>query len=138
MLITNSFMLLVIAIKPADFQVALQKAIYRLVEGNEVIVFYEEHDPFSRVGLKMNFYKNKNMRELPLDSLPRYLNGPEKVLIVTSNPYTSLKSEPDFNCVYQNIPDRLLKWNIGDWVSRTWIFSIYERREKPVDKVSPQ
>lgn len=126
--ITNLLLLPIVATRPADYQAAMQKAIYRAVGNDKAIVFYKNENPFARVLLKMNFYRNENMKLLPVDSLQQYSNGlKEKFLLVTTlNASSPLTDEPDWVCIYQNIPQWVLALNFNDWLSRTSVYRLYE------------
>lgn len=132
---TNAVMLPVVAIRPGDFQVALQQAIYRAVGNDKTIVFYKNKNPFLRVGLKMSFYENKMMKLLPLDSLPQYsANDPEEkmLLVTTASASSPLKDEPDLRCLYQNIPQWILELNFKDVLSGTSVSRVYELKTEGI------
>lgn len=133
-IVTNSVMLAIGTLKPADTQVALQRAIYHLaVNNNSTLVFYESTNPYERVGLKMNFYKNKNMKLLLADSLSYFRDTlTNRKLLVTTVKDSSLSMDrKKLHRVYQSIPQWIVKMNFNDWLSRTTVYRVYDLNEIP-------
>ena len=141
LVISNLMMLAAVTIKPADSQVALQQFLYRAIGNDRTTVIYEGHNPFSRAYLPMNFYKNKNMTLLSLDNLSEDpLEATDEKILVVSNIEASspLKDEKNFRLIYQNVPAWLMKFDFNGWVSRTWVFRVYEMKVKRGDRITPR
>ncbi|HYV94807.1 MAG TPA: hypothetical protein VE978_23740 [Chitinophagales bacterium] len=128
--VINLIMLVAVTVRPSDSQVSMQRALYNLIGHRPAAVFYEGENPFSRVGLTMNFYKNRNMKLLPVDSLSQYAEQTsEKILLVTNSSSVPEKYPGNFRCVYQDIPQWILKLNYHDWVSKIKIIRVYEKQQ---------
>jgi len=133
--VVNLIMLIAVTVRPSDSQVSMQRALYNSIGNSQGVVFYENENPFSRVGLTMNFYKNPNMKLLPVDSLSQYdANASEKILLVTNSSSVSEKYGQNFRCVYQDIPQWILNLNFYDWVSKIKVSRVYEMKEKRDNK----
>ncbi len=126
-IVINSAMLAAVTILPADSQVALQRKIYELSGTRSAMVFHESQNPYLRVGLNMNFYKNRKMILLPLDSLSNHINSSKaNILIVTRNS-SSFTNDRRFDCVYQDVPQWLLNLKFYYFNSKIKVDRIYKK-----------
>jgi len=130
-IVTNLILLPVIMFKPADTQVSFQKKISEIIGDKPSTLIYVHDNPFERVGVTMEFYKNQNLKLLPGYLKPDYLatNPKEPVYVVTqTNTYPPWDSEKKFPLVYQSIPQWLTKFDFNNWLERTKVFQLYRIR----------
>ncbi len=129
LVIQNSLLLLLCMVRPANEIDGLFNKIYAYGEKGEVKLFYMKSDPYHWGKLNYNFYKSPHVEVMPYDadSIAVYKNNPDVTILVVdpafntnvSAPYTLVES-------YKTIPSWLKYVNFGDWISRSYVWSLYE------------
>lgn len=136
-LVQNSILLVVIALKPANEIVNIQKFIYEEAKNQPVVVFVKGNEsPFEHGNTKYNFYSSKNIIIKRIENsneiiVSNQMQGmkcffAEKSVFLSEN----FKSDKIGNAVFRTIPAWLTKFNINNWLSRARVWSVYEITEK--------
>ena len=127
----NSIMLIVKIFTPAHEAFKYYKAIYDYYGSHKSIIVTSEQTVYTLVGLPVNFYKPKDMEEwvigspLSLSYVMKNANGRPVLFLSHQMTPDSLLRGYKIEKIYCILPDWMSHFNITDWQSRSYIWSIY-------------
>tara|TARA_R110002072_G_scaffold1989_2_gene16378 strand:- start:91859 stop:93292 length:1434 start_codon:yes stop_codon:yes gene_type:complete len=119
-LFVNFLFLIVATFRAANPAVDFYQYIWNS-EIKEIKVTSE--NPYTMLGLPLDFYKKKDLTITMLSDLPEPLEG---YFFFNKGHYlTKMDSKQNCQLEYLTYPQWILKFNIGNWVSRSRVWSIY-------------
>jgi phosphatidylinositol glycan class B len=124
---TNLILLGVVVVKPADSHISIYKKLFYNYP-NATTLYYIENHPFNRVtATNLNYYKRKNLVIQHIDSISMIVQKENTTSLYTTNK-PLLPSDFPFKTtlIYSSYPDWIKRFNINNWIGRTYFWYIYE------------
>ena len=132
----NVVCIIVLLLKPQQQPYDLYKVVYDKYWNSGAYVFCTSDDPYSFIGLVVNYYKPDNftfyseLRGKNIDSIMAHANtGTHPVLMFFDrehDEYDFIKRHPDAKRIYTSSADWMHWVNINNWISRAIKLSLYE------------
>ncbi|WP_127717882.1 hypothetical protein [Halobacteriovorax sp. HLS] len=123
----NFLFLIISSFKAANPSVNFYKYIWSNEEIREIHVHGE--NPYTMLGLPLEFYKKRDLKIINIDSLELYLKelNETQYLFFNKGKFVSIM-EGNTKCSleYLTYPKWILKFNIGNWISRSRVWSVYK------------
>jgi len=121
-----NFLILVISIfRPANPAVNFYKFIYDNDKISTIKTTVE--NPFTMLGLNINFYKKENLQVQEIKDYKKYITkGSDTYLFFNKGRHVlAMENEPNCKSVYMAYPRWSLNFNVGNWISRSRVWSLY-------------
>ena len=124
-LVVNFVALAIIAFKPAESNVRLYHAIYKMYD-KPATLFSLEDNPY--IGTtNINFYKRQNLDIIRISEYDEINQYPGEVkLIVTHDRDLINELDQSQKIVYTALPVWVKNFNVNNWVERTKFWKVYE------------
>jgi phosphatidylinositol glycan class B len=123
--ITLNFIVLVASIfKPANPSVNFYKYVF---DNNINLIKTHVENPYTMLGLNLNFYKSKNISVETIKDYKKYIKkGSDTYLFFNKGHHIlAMEKVPTCNAIYMAYPRWSLNFNIGNWISRSRVWSLY-------------
>jgi len=126
----NILLSIIVVFMPANEMIPMYRKLYSISkEQNSITIITLDEDPYHQVGLDFCFYKANNIQLLKLNNLQEaieYLKENKQAILFTSNKDRPDKLDANCKVLYQTIPQWLSLFNIGDWISRSRVWRLYQ------------
>jgi GPI mannosyltransferase 3 len=132
LLFVNTALLVVILIRPAMEAVPYYTYLNQHAKAQKQVLYVEKTNPYLPANLPTNFYNPKHIKTIKLGKLDRLTSDTCSItlqkgdFILSENMYEPIfNNNPRFQRVYCYFPDWITALNVGGWVERSRIWSLY-------------
>ncbi len=117
----NMILLTQLSLRSAKKAVGFYKEVY---QSGISKIYYEGENPFTMLGLELNFYKKKN---LEMKKISDFEEIQEKGIYLFSRKGKEIELNRKRGCEmkYLTYPEWLLSFNVGNWVGRSRVWSLW-------------
>lgn len=123
--IVNLCLLLLVAFRPADYQIPLYRVVYDDYK-EPITLYYRDSNPYFRI-LDIYYYKRPNLEIIRIDSPDSIIfNQNGKSLFVTNNPGDFENLDLKGRLIYSTFPEWVRHFNFNNWLERTKLWYVYE------------
>jgi GPI mannosyltransferase 3 len=129
----NTALLVIILIRPAMEAVPYYAYLYQHAKNQDQVLYVEKKNPYLPASVPTNFYNPKQIEIIKLGKLDRLTSDTCSIIlqkgdfILSENMYEPLfNNNPKFQRVYCLFPDWITTINVGGWMERSRIWSLYK------------
>jgi phosphatidylinositol glycan class B len=117
----NCVVLLISIFQPANRSMGLYSYLYKHQEISEVN--YLDEEPYTMVSLPIKFYRSKALKTTKIASIDGFKNG--WLFATKGDQFNKFYNDSNCKLHYMTYPKWLLSFNIGNWVSRSRVWSLF-------------
>lgn len=123
----NFLFLIIASFRAANPSANFYQYVWNNPEVKEIKVHGE--NPYTMLGLPLEFYKDKSLKITQVENLEEYLSNlqGEEFLFFNKGRFVSqMEGNKICSLQYLTYPKWVLKFNIGNWISRSRVWSLYK------------
>jgi GPI mannosyltransferase 3 len=128
----NTALLVVILIRPAMEAVPYYSYLNQHAKDQKQLLYVAKTNPYLPASLPTNFYNPKHIKVIVIGKLDRLTSDTSSItlqtgdFVLSENMYEpTFNTNPKFQRVYCLFPDWITAFNLGGWVERSRIWSLY-------------
>jgi phosphatidylinositol glycan class B len=125
----NFLMVVILAFRPADVQIALFQKLWNDYP-MPARLYFTGDNPYYRANADICFYKRKTLTFQHVDSLGMVIPPPDTIcLILSDKPGLQAASQFRPVLIFSTLPPWVRHFNVNHWIERTSFWYIYELRK---------
>jgi phosphatidylinositol glycan class B len=132
LLFVNTALLVVVLVRPAMEAVPYYAYLNQHAKDQKQVLYVEKTNPYLPANIPISFYNPKHIEAIKLGKLDRLTSDTSSIIlqngdfILSEKMYEPLfNNNPKFRRVYCLFPDWITAINVGGWVERSRIWSLY-------------
>ncbi|GAB4016867.1 MAG: hypothetical protein Fur0010_16980 [Bdellovibrio sp.] len=126
--VMNLIVLAISISKPATNAMPFYEFMYDQKQIKEL--WAKDEDPYKMVGLNIRYFRPSTLEKITeiksLDEIPVSVVASDRFIFVkTGEDYFQLKSQSNCDLLFSSYPEWILNFNIGNWIKRSRIWSLF-------------